>query len=379
MFLQFKHQVTTIKTMESQEEARQRLIAQARQMQIRMMFQRQQAISAAAGQQRPTQNQMQMQLQSRTMGSAYDDIPIQHPDDFDFTSQQPPTQLSTFHVACRDGPLSTIQSIISTKPQTPASLHLGLVLALGKGTIDSARFLLNNGAPIARKTPEHVLSAPPAMQIPLFELLCQHGWTPNTPGFYGAVLLPRVVMNLELLKWFIENGANPNLGAQRDNRDRMGEPDTDSCLALEAAAIRGSVEAVRILLDAGAKIENGTPLHFAAGACPPGANPHAGLVTPSKEFDLQMIPIMEALVKAGADVNHKTQSRHMNPQYAVVHAVMAGAVERVKWLLQHGADPNARGAFGSAVEYARLGSEEMRMAIEEGIQKQQTLGKNAFK
>lgn len=75
---------------------------------------------------------------------------------------------------------------------------------------------------------------------------------------------------------------------------------------------------------------------------------------------------MALLVDRGADVNQREESRHMVPQYAIVHAVMAGAVERVKWLLEHGADPYIRGSWGSAAEHARTsGNEEIIKVIEE--------------
>lgn len=85
-----------------------------------------------------------------------------------------------------------------------------------------------------------------------------------------------------------------------------------------------------MLLDAGAKISYGVPLHFAAGACPPDTNPHASRVVPSKEFDTDRIPIMGLLVQRGADVNQPKESRYMMPRYAIMHAVMAGAVERIR-------------------------------------------------
>ena len=76
---------------------------------------------------------------------------------------------------------------------------------------------------------------------------------------------------------------------------------------------------------------------------------------------------MALLVERGADVNKMHKSRHMVAGYAIVHAVMAGAVERVKWLLEHGADPELKCGFGSAVTFGstRPGGEEMRSVFEE--------------
>ncbi|KAH7178092.1 ankyrin repeat-containing domain protein [Fusarium sp. MPI-SDFR-AT-0072] len=272
-----------------------------------------------------------------------------------------------FSRACREGDMSTVESIVTSPSRTPAFLHEGLFNALGSGKVDVARYLLDSGAPITRVTPSWALAAPKGQQKPLFELFLQHGWSVNTPGFYGAVLLPPVIRagNDALLDWFLENGADPNLGKQQDNRDRFGEPETNSCEALETAAVMSTVETVQKLLNAGAKIDNGAPLYYAAGACPPGSNPHAGLVTPSKEFDESRISVIALLVKNGARVNDKLISRHMTAQYPIVNAVMAGAIERVKWLLSQGADPDMKGQFGSARDYARkFSSGEMKRVLQ---------------
>ncbi|KAI8663387.1 hypothetical protein NCS57_00939500 [Fusarium keratoplasticum] len=352
-----------------EEQARQRLIQQAQQRQLQLMAARQQQQRQAANQ---TGQQMGMAMGSSnaptglSMATAHDDIPITSPSDFDLFNGRATSHpdFVSFQAACRDGPLSVVESIVTSEPHSPAFLHQGLIIALGAGNIDAARYLLGYGAPVTRQTPPHVLSAPKDRQIALFELLTQHGWTPNTPGFYGATLLPRVVTDDSLVEWFLTHGADPNLGVQRDNRDRFGGPETDSCAALEIASSRGSVESVRKLLDAGARMENGSPMYFAAGACPPNTNPHASPVTPSKDFDEARIPIMALLIEKGADVNGKLQSRHMTAQYPIVNAVLAGAVERVRWLLSQGADPNLRGAYGSAVEYARkAGSDEMKLVL----------------
>lgn len=307
------------------------------------------------------------QPRTTTTDGLYDELPIKEPDDFGYIGPKP-DYVVDFESACKNGSFPTVHAIVSSQTRTPAFLHGGLVFALRAGNVEITDHLLTVGAALVRNTPENILLAPADRQIALFELLTKKGWTPNTPGYYGEVLLPRVVTNIPLLRWFLDHGANPNLGRQRYYQDRYGGPETDSCAALTAAAAEANAEAVRMLLDAGAKIGNGAPLHYAAGACPNGENPHSERVTPSKEFDTSKIPVMELLVEHGADVNQAEETRHMVPRYAIVHAVMAGAVERVRWLLEHGANPELKGAWGTAVTYAQsLGSEEMRQVLEEGV------------
>ncbi|VUC27995.1 unnamed protein product [Clonostachys rosea] len=321
------------------------------------------------------------------MRSLHDDIPIIEPEDVDYIGLRPysSTPPSPFQSTCRRGPVDAIQTAIGSTTPTPAFLHHGLVAALDGGNVDSARYLLERGAPIARLVVHNILRAPSEKQAPLFDLLADHGWSPNSPYYQGAVMLPTVVSNISVLRWFLDHGVNPNHSTQYNHLTGTGEPESNSCAALEAAATRGTVEAVKILLEAGAEIENGTPLHLAAGVSPPGANPHAGRVTPTREFDVARIPVMALLVERGAKVNQRADTRQMVPRYPIVHAVMAGAIERVRWLLHHGADPHLKGDFGSAMEYAKHGSEEMRKVLseddatktnvdDEGEEQEETLG-----
>ncbi|KAF7907271.1 uncharacterized protein EAF01_004858 [Botrytis porri] len=365
-------------TQSLQRQRQQQTMIQARRQQMQMMAAQQQ-------QQQNQKNSMEVNIktdsrdrsrihfqpQSQTMGTSHDDLPFQ-PADMIFTNvgfpNSKPGIVGSYETACRKGSLPAVQPIIRAETRTAYFLNHGLNLALQNGNNEVARYLLSSGAPIARVTPAHILSAPSSRQIPLFELLSEFGWTPNTPGFYGRVLLPEIVTNIPLLRWFLSHGANPNLGSQRLHHARLGDPEINSCATLESAARKADVETVRLLLEHGAKIENGYPLHYAAGSCPPGANPHMALVTPSTEFDISRIPVMELLVSHGANVNQKEESRYMGPGYPIVYAVMAGAVERVCWLLEQGANPELGGSYGSAVSYVEvMGSEEMRSVVVEGV------------
>ncbi|KAF5879326.1 putative ankyrin repeat protein [Botrytis fragariae] len=371
---------TNTQSLQRQQRQRQRqqIMIQARRQQMQMMAaqkqqkeQQKNAMKANINSNSSDSSSIHFQSQSQTMGTAHDDIPFQ-PADMIFTNigitNSKSDIVNAYEAACRNGSLSTVQSIIRAESRTPYFLNHGLNLALRNGNGEVVRYLLSSGAPIARVTPAQILSAPSSQRTPLFELLFEFSWTPNTPGFYGQVLLPELVTNISLLRWFLSHGANPNLGAQRLHHARFGDPEINSCATLESSAAKADVKTVRLLLEHGAKIENGYPLHYAAGSCPPGTNPHVALVTPSTEFDIGRIPVMELLVSRGADVNQKEESRYMVPGYPIVYAVMAGAVERVRWLLDRGANPELRGSYGSAVSYVEvMGSEEMRCVVAEGL------------
>lgn len=277
--------------------------------------------------------------------------------------------LAAFEDACVRGLLPKVQSILASAetPRPPTFLHHGLVQALRGGHVQLVQHLLSNGAPIGRQTPFRILNAPSENKLALFALLAEYGWAPGTPGYYGDMLLPYVVSDHILLRWFLSQSVNPNYGRQSYNRDSFGGPDTESGAALEAAAVLNDVDALSILLDSGADVHFGAPLHRAAGVCPPGINPYYERPHPDQEFDRSTISTMALLVQRGADVNKREESRNVVPGYPIVHAVMAGAKERVKWLLEHGANPQLRGGWGSAVTIACTVGGEMAEIVEDGV------------
>ncbi|KAG5744579.1 hypothetical protein H9Q72_013471 [Fusarium xylarioides] len=262
--------------------------------------------------------------------------------------------LMNFLSACREGDLSTVQTVISSQSRSPLYLHKGLLKALENGKVDIFRYLLRSGAPVTHTTPETILRAPEDKQIALFQVLTEHGWTVNTP----KSLLPELIRsnNGPLLDWFLENGADPNLAG----------PHNEPTQTLRLAASQGTVQLVQKLLNAGAKMAS-VGLYWAAGACPEGQIPTIRLIDPTAEFDKSRIPVMELLLENGGDVNHRLGTHSMEALYPIVNAVMAGAVERVKWLLSKGADPDLKGPYGSARTYAkRHSSDEMKQVL--GVQ-----------
>ncbi|KPM42157.1 hypothetical protein AK830_g4421 [Neonectria ditissima] len=309
------------------------------------------------------------------MGSVIDFVPVLDPKVFDHLDLSPADMghqlphLFPFHSVCKNGPLSAIHSMVTSESRTVAFLHHALTVALKAGNVDAAHYLLDSGAPIGRKTPDCILQAPADRQVPLFDLLAHHGWDVNTRGYDGNVLLPFVITNLDVLRWFLTHGANPNLGVHPNRPDStVSGPSTESCNTLQLAAAHSTVEAVQMLLDAGAQIGYGTPLHSAAGVCEESSGPRRGRVKSGKEFDEGRIPVMDLLVARGADINQAMDTPYLEPLYPITCAVIAGAVERVRWLLDHGANPHMRGWHMIAAEAAaNMGSDEMKSVMAEGL------------
>lgn len=127
-----------------------------------------------------------------------------------------------------------------------------------------------------------------------------------------------------LVKWFLDHGACPNLGAQMINPQADSPSVANSGTCLNVAARESSIVVFDMLLDHGAKRENSVSLHMAAGACVS-----------------DRIPMMAHLVELGFDVNGSDEARG---RYAIgtplQHAIRAGSVENVKFLLEQGADPH---------------------------------------
>ena len=340
--------------------------------------QRQDIRWAAEELQRPIHEQPEYREHLMTT-SEIDDMPVH---DADLAEPPPVAESAELEFACRSGHLIQAEQIIGRvkerRPLTPRLLHPSLTASLEAGHVEVTRYLLDSGAHIARIIPETVLKAPLEQQVALFKALSDHGWSPNTPGLYGAVLLPRLIAAPTIFHWFVDHGADPNLGEQRYSTDRFGASDTQSCRTLQVAAAHGSLGTVQTLLNAGARIDFGAPLHSAAGVTPNDVNIYDLPGPMSQDFDSGRIPIMKLLVEKGADVNEFDRSRYAVPRLAIILSIMANAVERTKWLLEHGADPTIKGYHFTAAEHAMKSSNsEMRDVLDQGLKEQRWLqGKN---
>ncbi|GAB7357189.1 hypothetical protein MBLNU459_g8176t2 [Dothideomycetes sp. NU459] len=181
--------------------------------------------------------------------------------------------------------------------------------------------------------------------IAVFQALVDHGWDVNSPGYYGAPVLPTIVGNEPVLRWFLSHGADPNLGPQRTNEERYGYCWTESGAALNNAAAYCTPQTIDLLLNAGAKKEFSIALHSAALHVPHAAWERGDRGRPTPEEDCERIPMMEHLLAQGFDVNGlddiEGPFRFGKP---LDYAVCARAEQRIAFLLDHSAESKYKDA-----------------------------------
>ena len=149
------------------------------------------------------------------------------------------------------------------------------------------------------------------------------GWDVNSPVMGGQTALSAPVKNETLLKWFLEHGANPNLGPPLSQQPDSA-PIPNSGSTLNCAASVATPKVFDMLLHYGAKLESSQPLHMAAAS----------------QEESGSIPMMEYLIGKGVDVNASDEARAFQAVGPpLFYAVRQGQVEKVRWLFGLGADP----------------------------------------
>ncbi|KAF6225512.1 hypothetical protein HO133_009512 [Letharia lupina] len=264
------------------------------------------------------------------------------------TSSNPsiePTTAASLHAfaeACANGNMDTA-AILATGddhyPNTQYYLNHGLLASIIHKQLPIARFLLSHGATI---TPSIAMAAVRGECIPIFELLLEKGWDVNSPVTGGQPALSAFVKNEALLKWFLDHGADPNLGPPPSPQpDSAPVPDSGS--TLDCAASAATPATFDLLLQHGAKLENSQALHMAAAS----------------QEDAGRIPMMEYLLRKGCDINAGDEARGFQAVGPpLFYAIRQGQVQKVRWLLAHGADARVEG---------RGGATALRMAEQTGM------------
>lgn len=206
--------------------------------------------------------------------------------------------------------LSELNKARKHYPEPEITFNTALVAALRQGRPNTALLLLDNGV---QAKPSTLRTAASCGYISVVErVLNQLSWPINRP-INGYTILGSAIKHDESVKWLLKEGADPNL------EDAFAETPFSHAVRF------GSPDTLDLLLEAGADVNRGTPLHKALGR------------------DSLMV---ERLVKLGAPVNKlsgegsKFWDDAMMPRETALHiACSKGQYDNVRLLLAAGADP----------------------------------------
>jgi hypothetical protein len=146
------------------------------------------------------------------------------------------------------------------------------------------------------------------------------------------------------IRYLLERGANPNLGAPMHATAPIAQmrPISNCGWTLNRAAAFCTPEIFALLLVHGADIGNATPLHYAAGY---GRSPDDPPIS-------SRIPMLEYLVGLGLEINAPEDADKLpadsrgHIETPLSYAVWWRRVGEATWLLEKGADPDRNPTHG---------------------------------
>ena len=219
-------------------------------------------------------------------------------------------------LACINRNTESVNKLVAAGADAKAALVTGetvLMTCARTGSVEAAQVLLEHGADVNAKESQHgqtaLMWAVANRHPDVVEVLLEH----------KADVQMRTTSHRLLV----------NFGARRGRGEGSGELDFGGFTPLLFAARQGDGDSARMLLDAGAIVNDRAP------------DGNSALVIASFSGNRY---VAEVLLDKGADVNADGAG------YAALHAaVLRGDVELVKALLRHGANANARLKHGSPV------------------------------
>lgn len=226
------------------------------------------------------------------------------------------------HIAIKADSLNDVQSLLQQwrsvvsvpDPNSQDLQYLVPEAAKKDGKPAILEYLLSQGGKIDTYTKSHTTSPE------IFQIFVKHGWKVDNTMLYSHIAHP------DLISLFLAYGADPK------------DPTTSGTTPLDVAALRGPLESVKLLHSHGAPVGPGS---WALNAAAQGDVP-------------DRIPVMEYLLEHGADVNGiagdftgPSEARRSGRRGTPLHAAANwGNKEAKAWLLEHGADPEAKNELG---------------------------------
>ncbi|KAI9707916.1 MAG: hypothetical protein M1820_004335 [Bogoriella megaspora] len=205
--------------------------------------------------------------------------------------------------------------------------------AVDKGGPDILSLLLESGGKVSEVETRNLPQRPVHTTIAILEVLLEHGWDINgesdhipTTYDFGQTTLCILVRSFELVKWMLEHGADPN---SRSYRDRT---------PMEYAAFYSTPEVAKLMISYGGDLKHSNAFQRAMS-------------------NTKWRSMAGLLLEKGCDIN--AYSHWFNPNHRRLTAYDRGytplqwatksppQLDKLRWLLEHGADPHAKDYKGS--------------------------------
>lgn len=204
--------------------------------------------------------------------------------------------------------------------------------AIRNGDVDQVNLLLSQGADIHKEDKRgrnHLLSVAGAGQYKIMQAFIDRGADVNYRNKFGHTCLSQAIKNnhANMVELLLKNGANPEIPGGKD-------------IPLLITAIdNNDLEIVKLLLNAGAD-----PNHIQEVRKGPSYNPIIRAAS-GKNDDIK---ILQALLEAGGKagiIDRKTT--------VLTYSLDGKHNNKIKYLLENGANPNAIGHYGSPVAFSK--------------------------
>ncbi|KAJ4295569.1 hypothetical protein N0V90_007582 [Kalmusia sp. IMI 367209] len=209
---------------------------------------------------------------------------------------------------------------------TEAQLDVAFTYAVGNGSADVVGTLMRHGARLKYMS---WIELSKRGELSIYHMVIDNGWDINSTEFGAPAIMMVSWDNEELLRWLLENGANPNTTNER-------RPNTcnDIMTPLACAALAPETAHLELLLSYGAEMDNDA-LFRAISARSHRNGSH--------------VAHLKILLDHGADVNYRSRKWGTPLHYAIQYERKA----MIEYLLERGAAPTVVTVRGSPVEHAR--------------------------